>query len=174
MFHGWHIGYLIFRPRSLDSAGTPLSCCVLPLDRFSSMFSMRSIINATVLHLQLLQILLQPALAPQLHACFDHCHAFQKSHATAHGCCGKEDCGRSKKSPNSDSHSHHNCTSCPICDVLTAPRVPAVICSLQLVTLLTRLDPAATLPVFALPAILQPQPRGPPCACPATGSACER
>ena len=122
------------------------------------MFFMRSIINATVLHLQLLQILLQPALAPQLHACFDHCHAFEKAHATAHGCCGKEDCGGSKKSPNSDSHSHHNCTSCPICDVLTAPRVPAVICSLQLVTLLTRLDPAATLPVFALPAILQPQP----------------
>jgi hypothetical protein len=97
-----------------------------------------------------LQILLQPALAPQLHACFDHCHALQKAHATAHGCCGKEDCGGSKKSPNSDSHSHHNCTSCPICDVLTAPRVPAVICSLQLVTLLTRLDPAAAAPRTAL------------------------
>jgi hypothetical protein len=55
--------------------------------------------------------------------------------------------------------------------VLTTPRVPAVICCLQLVTLLTRLDPPASLPVVALPAIMQPQPRGPPCACPATASA---
>lgn len=169
MFHGGCIGYLIFLAGFLTLQKSRYYPAVFHSTHFST--SMRSIIKATLLHLQLLQILLLPALAPQLHACFDHCHATQKAHASAHHCCGKQNCGGSDRSSTSDSHSHHDCTNCPICDVLTTPRVPAVICCLQRVTLLTRLDPPASLPWLALPAIMQPQPRGPPCAYPATASA---
>jgi hypothetical protein len=131
---------------------------------------MRLLFNAILVHLQIMQMLVLPAFAPAMHTCYDRsCSASASASASAEASAGRGRCvcefhtvTAAEHRRDDGRHQPHNCDGCPVCHVLAAPRIPAVLCCLQLVTRQMTLDSPEPPLLLVRPPGGQPHPRGPP------------
>ena len=125
---------------------------------------MQQLIFKPIVHVQAILLLVLPALAAALHNCSTAGCQNAAATVSTHDClCGHTHTPSKHSPPHRDeSNTPHDCSSCPVCQVLSAPRIPVVLCQPVLVTQQAFIDSAEQPQHVHSRPIHTPQCRAPP------------